>query len=83
MHCKYNIKTIYKIFQNIENFEYLEITRTNQNSIEKIKSKFYGEMPWMLFKSWIGVANWNRLKERGQLTVCCKRGDKPLVFVRC
>jgi len=40
-------------------------------------------MPWLLFKSRIGVRNWNHLKERGLVAVCCKHGDKPLVFVRC
>jgi len=40
-------------------------------------------MPWLLFKSRIGVRNWNRLKERGLVAVCCKHDDKPLIFVRC
>lgn len=30
-----------------------------------------------------GGGDWNRLKEGGLMAVCCKHGDKPLVFVRC
>jgi len=69
MQCKYNIQIIYKIFQNTVNFNYLETTRTTQKGIEKIKNKLYGEMPWLLFKSRIGVGKWNRLKESGLVAV--------------